>query len=209
MIIRPFSGRSRPFFTRLLIIGLVITIIAAVAPSSSALAQKCKFKHEVEPGDTLIYLGTLYQIDWRDIADSNNVKEPYVLVEGTVLCIPGGVSPGTQPTTTEEEGGPKFWVVPSVGHVLVSVENFPKKISYYVRIFPRSAGVAYRIGHFTTNKEGDYTGWFNVPFFVPRLADMAVCIKNVWTDAVSCAKYEDPYIPLIQTIRRTCKKNGK
>jgi hypothetical protein len=78
--------------------------------------------------------------------------------------------------------------------LLVSVENFAKKTSYYVRISPASDRVIYRLGQFTTNKDGDFTDWFRVPYYVKRTPQMTLCLKNVWTDKVSCVKYDDIFV---------------
>jgi hypothetical protein len=164
----------------------------------------------VEAGDTLTYLGNLYNIDWREIAEANDINEPYVLILGSVLCIPGGTKPSDTTTTTGTEGKePTLVVVPQGTFIFVTVENFPPKTQYYVRVFPRSGFVSYRIGHFLTNKEGDFSDWFKVPLFIPRTPSMAICVKNVWTDATSCVKYEDEYYPTLFLAAANCAKEGR
>ena len=51
-----------------------LPVPASAASPASPLLVTCKFKHTVEPGDTLIYLGELYNIDWREIAKANDIK---------------------------------------------------------------------------------------------------------------------------------------
>ncbi len=75
--------------------------IAAATPTPTEKGKKCKYYYKVQPGDTITYIGQLYQIDWREIAKANNLKEPYVLTPGDKLCIPGGVAP----EITESETG--------------------------------------------------------------------------------------------------------
>lgn len=193
---------------------LLLALVAAAFPVSSVSAATCKFRYNVQPGDTLIYVGALYQVDWRDIAEANNLGEPYVISAGQRLCIPGGVKPDgttTTTTTTSEDSStePALVVVPDASHVLVSVENFAPKTSYFVNIFPRSYPVSYRLGQKRTNKEGDFTEWFRIPNYVPRTYEMAVCVKNTWTDAVTCVKYQDPYYALLMLVPRCNVKKSR
>ena len=67
---------------------LVVAMLMSVMPTQQAQAAKCKFKHKVKAGETLIYIADLYQTDWKEIAEANDLKEPYILTVGQVLCIP-------------------------------------------------------------------------------------------------------------------------
>ena len=205
--------RSSRLLTTVIGVILVFALVLAMLPTSTAFAVTCKFKHTVQAGETLIYLGYIYQINWYDIAEANNIGAPYVLTVGQKLCIPGGVKPsettGTGTTGSSKKGEATLTVVPSVGHILVSVENFPKKTPYYVRIFPRGNPVSYKIGHFITNKEGNFTDWMLVPGYVPRSPQMTVCVKNMWTDATSCVTVDDTYTQLTWFSGSSCPKNAK
>lgn len=194
----------------LLSVVLALTLLVSALPQMPAAAVVCKFKHTVEAGDTIHYLANLYQVTWTEIAEANNLLPPYTITVGQVLCIPGGTKPADTTTTKKDDKKqPKLDVVPSLSHVYVSVENFAPKTSYYVRIFPRTANVSYRIGVFTTNKEGDFADWFKIPGYVPRSATMGVCVKNAWTDAVSCVKYEEPLSEGGFLIKLFCDKEGR
>jgi len=189
---------------------LILTMLVSALPQMPAAAVTCKFKHTVEAGDTIHYLAQLYSVTWEEIAEANDLLPPYTITVGQVLCIPGGSEPAG--TTKKDDDGkePTLVVEPSLAHVFVSVENFQPKTSYYVRIFPRTQEVSYRIGVFTTNKEGDFEDWFKIPAFVPRSPTMGVCVKNAWTDAVSCVKYEEPYSEGGVMVRLlSCDKEGR
>ena len=189
---------------------LILALVAGALPTSSAQAVACKFKHKVEAGETLIYIGFLYQLNWYDIAEANDINPPYTLTVGQKLCIPGGSKPSTTTSTSKsDKNKPTMTVIPGVGHILLSVENFSAKTVYYVRIFPGNWPISYRIGHFKTNKEGDYTNYFNVPSYVPRSAVMKVCVKNVWTDKASCINVNDLYTQLDWFSGSTCTKSAK
>jgi hypothetical protein len=199
---------------------LLLSLLMSALPQSNAFAVTCKYKHTVVAGDTVMYLGDLYQINWLKIADANNLQPPYALAVGQVLCIPEGSSAANSNTnsnnngntnTTKNKGGtPKLDVVNQLGHVLVSVENFTPKTPYYVRLYMRPSNISYRVGNFTTNKEGDWSGWFKIPPFMPRYAQTSVCVKNTWTDAVSCVSYNDDLagIPVNLLVTR-CRKEGR
>jgi LysM repeat protein len=187
------QNRSSRFSVAILSVFLAITILVGGLPQSEAAAVTCKYKHTVQTGETLMYISSLYQVNWEKIAEANNLTQPYTITAGQVLCIPYGENVTNIPTTKKGSEA-KVTIIPSLGNVLVAVENFPKKMSYYVRVSPMGTSNTYHIGYFTTNKEGDFTGWFKIPRTVPLTAHMELCIKNVWTDSVSCFTYTDPYI---------------
>ena len=195
----------------LLSVVLALALLVSALPQSPAAAADCKVKHTVEAGDTINYLANLYSVGWEQIAKANDLLPPYTITVGQVLCIPGGTTtPTTKSTeTANKDKKPTLDVVPQISHVYVSVENFAPKTSYFVRIFPRNNSVSYRIGVFTTNKEGDFADWFKIPGFMPRTANMGVCVKNAWTDAVSCVKYEEPWVAAGVYLTRTCQKEGR
>lgn len=139
---RQATQRYAMIVKSLLILALIWSVFAQ---TTAASAVTCKFKHKVQPGETLIYIGQLYQYDWREIATDNDIKEPYVLTAGQVLCIAGGTKPAetTTTTTTTEEGDttttttkkePSLTTGASMNSVYIKVEGFPKNTVYYVNI---------------------------------------------------------------------------
>jgi hypothetical protein len=188
---------------------LVITLLAGFLPQTSVEAVACKYKHTVQAGDTVYYLANLYQVSWQSIADANNLQPPYAITVGQVLCIPGGTAPANT-TTKKNKAEPVLVVVPSLSHIFVSVENFLPKTPYYVRISDRRTGASFRIGNFKTNKDGDYETWYNVPIYMTTSPDMEVCVKNTWTDAVSCVRYADQYRKIPDNLLfASCQKEGR
>jgi LysM repeat protein len=187
--------------TLLICLTLVLALVLSVIPQSQAAAVTCKYKHKVVQGETLTYIANLYGTSWDKIAAANNLQPPYTVAPGQVLCIPEG-DKNTNATPVSKKGKePVLQVSSGLSMVLVSVENFPKKTSYYVRVSPAGNKVSYRLGVFTTNKEGDFTDWFKLPAYVRRSSTMTLCVKNVWTDTASCVKYPDliynfPYMPI-------------
>jgi len=189
---------------------LAITLLVSALPQYSVGAVTCKFKHKVLQGETLIYIGNLYGVDWLKIADASKLSPPYAITAGQVLCIPEGTKPsGTTSETTSTTGNATLLVSPGINQVLVSVENFPKKMAYFVRISSPKNNINYRLGQFTTNKEGDFTGWFKVPSYISRSLQMNLCVKNAWTDKVSCVKYDDIAVYIPSLINPGCSKAGR
>jgi hypothetical protein len=191
---------------------LVIALCLSAFPTQSVEAAKCKFKHKVKAGETLIYIADLYQTDWRSIAEANELKEPYILTVGQVLCIPDGKKPvPTSVTTTTSTGAKVNEPVLSVGSgpnsVYIRLDNFSKNTVYNVRLFPIGENgqvnpdpplppvgvVEYRIARLRTDKNGYFEDWFRIPGYVPETHYMIACVKNAWTDVTSCLKYEHPW----------------
>lgn len=190
---------------------LAFAILAAsFTPATPAAAAACAYKHTVQAGDTLAYLGFLYNIDWLKIAEANKLQPPYLLIIGQSICIPQGASaPSTITNTSEKKGAvPKLTVIPSPNSVIVSVENFPKLRNYYVRVVKKLALVTYRIGRLRTNKEGEATDNFQLPDYLLTEPYMIVCVKDVLTDATLCVDYENPYSTLYRNYIN-CIKNGR
>jgi hypothetical protein len=202
------QNRYSRFSMVILSVTLMITLVLSGLPQYEAAAVTCKYKHTVQAGETLMYLSSLYQVKWEDIAKANKLSQPYTISAGQVLCIPYGENTTTT-TKTKKGKEPIVTISPSMGYILVSVENFPKKMSYYVKITPTGVSNSYHIGNFTTNKEGEYTGWFKLPLSIPRTANMKLCIKNVWSDAVSCFTYTDPYIVPVYLYPRCSTKSDR
>lgn len=197
----------------LLTLAIVLSLVAAALPQAAAQAQACKFKHKVEAGDTITYVANLYSTRWDLIADANNLAPPYTITVGMTLCIPAGTAPvsGTPAPSTDNKGKATLTITPGFRHIYIAVKNFPAKMEYYVRVFPNNSNVSYRIGNLRTDKNGAFEDWFALPAYVPRTIQMGVCLKNVWTDAVSCVRFSDqdvaPFVEALSRIR--CDKEGR
>jgi LysM repeat protein len=177
---------------------LVLALLVSALPQTPAAAATvtCKYKHTVLEGETLSYLGNYYQISWQKIADANRLQPPYAISAGQVLCIPeGSNTTGSSSSTTtgkKSKKEPVLQAILELGSISVGIENFAPKTPYYIRLFPTGEGVSYRIGNFTTNKEGDVAARFRIAPNLPLSREMTVCVKNTWTDAVSCIRVFPP-----------------
>jgi LysM repeat protein len=204
------SWLGRLAFVTLSII-LVLAFLAAAAPQ--AAAATCKFKHKVKAGESVIIIANLYQTDWREIVEANDLKEPYALTVGQVLCIPNGTAPASEPSTgTEETGEPKLTGVPSFMHVLVVVENYPIGKVFNVRVGDGPSGdprsTFFLVGRLKTNKNGDYEGYFRLPRELQVAGKLEVCLKDPFTDKTYCSGYDNPF-NYVMALYYRCAKPGR
>ena len=191
---------------------LVLAFLVAAMPASVSAAT-CKFKHTVKAGESLIIIANLYQADWKEIADANDLKEPYALTVGQVLCIPDGVAPGSDDTPgAGDSGEPTLQGIPAMMHVLVLVENFPKNKVYNVRIgdgpVGRDTSNFYKIGRLKTDKAGNFEGYFRTPNELHVSKDLVVCLKDPFTDKVYCEGYKNPF-SYVMSSYYSCAKPGR
>lgn len=64
-------------------IGQVLVIPGATTPPPTNYVE-----YTVQRGDYLVKIAQQYGIDWRTIADANNIQYPYIIYAGNVLRIP-------------------------------------------------------------------------------------------------------------------------
>jgi len=188
---------------RFLLIGLIgvlctMVLFTSAIPGSTAYAVVCQYHYKVQAGDTINTVASLYNVNWKKIADANNLTAPYTITPGMNLCIPDTSTTNNNNNNNnnaknKNKKAPKLEAVGSVSAVTVGVQNFAPKTVYYVRLSPSGNAGSYRIGHLLTNKEGNFTGFFQIPIFAKRTREETLCVKNVWTDDVSCVTYIDPY----------------
>jgi murein DD-endopeptidase MepM/ murein hydrolase activator NlpD len=182
------SGRIAKLFGLL----MVAALLAASMPQM-AYAQTCTRYHTVVSGDTLSGISVTYNISTAELAAANNLKEPYTLIIGQSLCIPGSTTTSSGSTSTSSSSNAPVVVVERDGKFLViGVGNFPKKGNYYVKIKKGHWGTDtpwYKIGIFRTKKNTDVTRSFRLPsnFFDPSL--ITVCLKNAKTDGITCVPH--------------------
>jgi hypothetical protein len=166
----------------------------------------------VKAGESLIIIANLYQTDWKEIADANDLKEPYALTVGQTLCIPDGVAPGSDPDTGEESGEPALTGYPAFMHALVVVENYPKNKVYNVRLGDGPSGnpksIFYKVGRLKTDKAGNFEGYFRLPRDLHVTRNLHVCLKDPFTDATYCSDYKNPYNYVMAT-HWSCAKPGR
>jgi len=167
---------------------LVISIVSAVFVPP-AFGATCKFKHKVEPGETLSSIAALYGADWREIAEANNLKEPYVLQVDQVVCIPSGTKPDDSDSDDSEQtsSGPEINVQFGFTSILVEVKGLAKKTVYHLLVGNYPGSYTTNIARFKTNENGYYKEYFKLPnYYYLQSPSAQICVKNVWTDKTGC-----------------------
>lgn len=163
-------------------------VLAAPLPAATVTCSKY---HNVASGDTLSAISLTYDVSVAELAAANSLKEPYTLVIGQRLCIPGSAtsSSSSSSSTSSSTSKPSINVERDDKFLRISVANFPKKGNYYVKIKKGHQDTAtpwYKIGILRTKKNTDVSRSFRLPknFLEPAL--MTVCLKNAKSDAITC-----------------------
>ena len=95
-----FALTITSFFCVILIYGCTQGIIAPVQDKSSPSYSPLPLKYEVGVGDTLYGIAFRYGFDYRELAQANEIKEPYTIFPGQVLSF-NKVKPADQKENTD------------------------------------------------------------------------------------------------------------
>lgn len=197
---RIYKHLSRPLLTRALGLLLAMTIIVASAPPSAMAASfaeatdaACKETYTVKSGDYLLKIADAYDVDWRDLAEANDLKSPYVVFVGMKLCIPaksgsGSGSGSSGGTTSGSSGKASFSAVKSQNSLVITTSSFPTKSTYYVKVDDARNNRLewHKIGTLSTGKESAVKETFKLPDELRNSNSFLVCLKNVYSDAQIC-----------------------
>ncbi len=179
---------------RLLSLLLIATLIAISSPRPApALAADCAVSHTVVSGDTLSSIALKYNTTVAAIAAENNLKEPYTLQVGQVLCIPGASSSSSSSgTTTTKPSKPAFTVTfePSGRHITVKTSNYPKKNTFAVNASGQGTA-KYHLGLLKTTKSNtSVQKTYQLPKSLRGAGEVTVCLKNKQFDNLQCNQYK-------------------
>ena len=182
------SGNS----VKQILLVLVFCLVVFAQPVSAAEGT-CLVRHKVEAGDTLSYIAELYGVSFFDIAEANNLTEPYVLQVGQILCIPGGKKP-VEEDAVEETDQKGLNVFVGYGYIFVDINKQEPRTVYNIRVSKAlNRSQYYVVGRLRTNSSGNADGYFGIPACSVQQRRVAVCIKNVWTDETLCETFQNPY----------------
>ncbi len=157
----------------------------------SVTEEACASTHTVKSGEYLASIAKEYKVDWRDIADANDIKSPYVIYIGQKLCIPkesGSGSSGGSGSTAPTSNKASISVSKSKDTLTITTYNFPTKSYYYVRVDDaRDRKFEWvKIGVLYTGKETSVKGSFKLPEELKNVSSLNLCLKNTATDARFC-----------------------
>lgn len=177
---------------------LALAVFASVLPQpalAAPAAVDCAKNYTVASGDTLSKIAYNNNVSVTDLAAANNLKDPFVLQVGQVICIPGTATTTTtsgSSSTASTSKGPTITAATESTRITINVTNFPSKTSYFVKIkdsFPRVYDWR-RLGRVRTNKAGTTQATFQMPKPMRMLDSVSICLKNVLTDDVICKTVE-------------------
>jgi len=182
------------FLTLALLAG-VLPQIALAAPASSLL-QTCSKYHTVASGDTLSSVSVKYDVSVTELAAANNLKEPYMLVVGQRLCIPGSATTTTTGSTSSSDSKkPGFTVTRDGNNLVINAVNYPKKSNFYVKIKKgrvSSSEPWLKLGILRMKKNSEVTQSFRLPKSYYNTSQFQVCLKNSKSDAINCQSFNGP-----------------
>lgn len=185
----------RSLLTRTVSLALVMVIVLAALPQSSLAATalgatdtSCKTTYTVKSGDYLIKIANTYDVDWRDLADANDLKSPYVVYAGLKLCIPKGSTSGSSGTTSSTSTSAKITVTKSKNTVTITSSKLPTNNAYFVKVDNANNKKLewYRVGVLKTGKQSSVKESFKLPDALKNATSVNVCLKNISSDAVVC-----------------------
>lgn len=107
----------------------------AAAPASAAA---CTQFHTVQKGEYLVKIAKIYGVDWKTIAEINNIKSPWTIYPGQVLCISENGTTPPPPAPPGYTGFPTFSILSVVvdEEVTVQAYNLPPNDKFDVRMGP-------------------------------------------------------------------------
>lgn len=180
-------------------VALLIALALGSLPIQARAAVTCGKYHTVVAGDTLSSIGLQYGKTYLEIAEANNLKEPYTLTIGMKLCIPGKVtSSGSSSTDTTKPADPNYEIAISRSgtRMTFSVSGFPAKANYWVNVGPaKKRGIDWtRLGKLRTNKAGEAVYFYRFPENLYDEPYVFVCMKNMVNDKLICKRVEHPQV---------------
>ena len=189
--------------TGVLSIFILLSLLAAMIPQPAFAADPaqtaCVAKHTVKSGETVSSIAATYGVTWLELAQANNLKDPYTIFVGQVLCIPEGAT--TTPddsgdgTTTGTSQGPTFTVTEDNNFLNIKTVGYPKSQSHIVKVGKTQLRWSWVrlvvIGRFATDENGNSNAYIRLPKEY-RDTEIYVCLKNAFTDKIQC-QYFDPF----------------
>ena len=195
MTARNKSSQISRWSLRIFAILLILTFVMAALPHAAQAA--CAFKYTVVSGDTLYGIAARYQVTFDDLVDVNNLKAPYLLYVGQVLCVPpGAIKPtGTPlPTGAAATASAASQKLPTItaqylGSIAwVALTNFPKDRFFYIKIYPGPTHiwtlVSSQMGIISTDSKGQFAAYFHVPLNSKDARSVTICAKDALNDDV-------------------------
>jgi LysM repeat protein len=188
-----FTSLAAKAFTLLLALAVLAAVLPPAAPALAApAAATCVKNYTVVSGDTLSKVADDNKLTVLELATANNLKEPYTLQIGQVLCIPGTATTTTttsgSSTSTSTGTKPTFTILVNDGFLTIKTANYPAKTNYYIRAANgiRRLGTFYKVGLLHVKKNAAVERTVRLPKSLRNAASLTVCLKNALNDSIQC-----------------------
>jgi len=203
MTIRKMNESTRKVVTgalfATLIFALLITMVPQPVLAADTAQTACSTKYTVKSGETVSSIAVSFGVTWQELAEANNLKDPYTIYVGQVLCIPEGATTTPDEPTGDSPSdgakGPRFTISGDGLYLNIKTVDYPKKQSHILRVGKIAQRIAFIemevIGRFRTDKNGSSDAYIRLPKEY-RDSVLLVCLKNAFTDKTQC-NYYDPF----------------
>lgn len=178
-------------------LALLIALALGSLPIHARAAVACGKFHTVVAGDTLSSIAFQYGKTYLEIAEANDLKEPYMLSIGMKLCIPGKVTTSTSTSETTSSGTDYAIEISRSGtRMTFTVSGFPAKANYWVNVGPaKQRSIDWtRLGKLRTNKDGKAVYFYRFPDNMHDEPYVFVCMKNMVNDKLICKRVPHPEV---------------
>lgn len=147
----------------MVLLAVIVLVTSAGVTAQPAQAATCSRYHIVSRGQTLSWIGRYYGINWKYLADINNLSYPYTIYPGQKICLSGGGGTYYYPTNTEWS-----FVVTSVERdvsVSIRTANMPDNVLFEVSIGRKQSGNMnwMKVADLDSGKGGKFKATFDIP----------------------------------------------
>lgn len=190
----PFASYPRRMGVKALSLLLALALLAASLPAAALAAPleaTCAKSYTVQSGDTLSKISVTFDISVAELAAANNLKEPYTLYVGQVLCIPGSATTTTT-TTTATGSSKKISATFGLKTVTLKFAGLKKNGVFVVKGREVEHGGAqswHKFGRVKVDKNGAGSATFKMPRDLRDSTYIEICVKNATTDALTCQRF--------------------
>ena len=210
--VRP-AGKTITIVSLLIVVALLLSVLPQF--TQSAAAATCSKKYTVVAGDTLSSIAAKYNTTVQALAQLNDLKDPYVLSVGQVICLPADSKVTTAtPSSSSSSSSTKYkydmTITRDGKRITLKASSFPPKSNFHVRI-----GESYkfsgwqRIGKLKTNKNGVGEATYGLPQGLRNVPSYNVCLKNQITDKLVCKKVFQTVVNLKATAKPTARPTAR